>query len=58
MHNCRTEILGKFVDGDIEPVVEPKNKKESKLTLVYKKGTGKTDDYNLKFVEADASKRK
>lgn len=58
MNNSEIKVIGKFVDGDIEPVVEPKNKKESKLTLVYKKGTGKTDDYNLKFVEADASKRK
>ena len=57
MHNCKTEILGKFVDGDIEPVVESKNKEGNKLILIYEKGKGNAD-YNLKFVEADASKRK
>lgn len=57
MYNCKTEILGKFVDGDIEPVVEPKNKNESKFTLVYENGKGNVD-YNLKFVKKNTSKRK
>lgn len=57
MNNSEIKVIGKFVDGDIEPVVEPKNKEGNNLILVYKKGKGKVD-YNLKFVEADASKRK
>ena len=57
MQNCKIEILGKFVDGDIEPVVEPKNKNESKFTLVYENGKGNVD-YNLKFVKKNTSKRK
>ena len=57
MHNCKTEILGKFVDGDIEPVVESKNKEGNKLILIYEKGKGNVD-YNLKFVKKNTSKRK
>ena len=57
MNNSEIKVIGKFVDGDIKPVVEQKNKVGNKLTLVYKKGTGNVD-YNIKFVEEDTSKRK
>ena len=57
MNNSEIKVIGKFVDGDIEPVVEPKNKNESKFTLVYENGKGNVD-YNLKFVKKNTSKRK
>ena len=57
MNNSEIKVIGKFVDGDIEPVAQPKNKEGNKLILGYEKGKGNAD-YNLKFVEADASKRK